>query len=51
MGGAKYWTLKLLAFDEWSAFDTFALFGHIMRGSLYVPKQSTSIKSGFFIES
>ena len=48
---AKSRILELLAFDEYCRFDTSALFRHIKRASLYMPKESRSIKTAIFIES
>jgi hypothetical protein len=48
---AKSRTLELLAFDEYSRFDTSAFAGDIKRGSLYIPCESRSIKTAVFIES
>ena len=37
-------TLELLAFDDYCRFDTSAFFLHIKRASLYMQKESRSIK-------
>jgi len=39
------WTLELLAFDEYCRFDTSAFFLNIKRASLYIEKESRSIKT------
>ena len=44
-------TLEHLAFDEYCRFDTSAFFLNIKRASLYMPKESRSIKTAIFIES
>jgi hypothetical protein len=43
-------TSNILAFDEKSTFDCFALFGVINQGSPNHPKESKKIKGRFFIE-
>jgi hypothetical protein len=51
LAAAKSRTLELLAFYEYCRFDTSAFFWYIKRGSLYIPKESRSIKTAIFIES
>ena len=51
LAATKSRTLELLAFDEYCRFDTSAFFRNIKRASLYVPKESRSIKTAIFIES
>ena len=46
----KLRTLELLDFDEYCRFDTSAFFLHIKRASLYMEKESGSIKTAIFIE-
>jgi hypothetical protein len=45
----KLQMLEPLAFDEYCRFDTFAFFCYIKRASIYLPKESRSIKTEIFI--
>ena len=42
--------LPMVDFDEYCRFDTSAFFGYIKRASLYIPKETRSIKTAIFIE-